>query len=159
MNQRGVALFVFIDSLIFKHGLIDMENKPITFVINGNAYSLCATDTEAIRKIPTVDRQELISLLDAVKKQDELALAALERRINKAKISAQAANPASVAKTSTGQTLGEEARRLGGGDVDNLMAKLMLEEKRNQKALPTKDSLYKWMAIFIAVVVLLFLIF
>jgi len=134
-----------------------MENKPITFVINGNTYNLRSTDAEGIRKMPTPDRRELISLLEAIKEQDQLALAAIERRINKAKISAQPTSPTTI--PSPGQTLGEDSKRLGRGDVDNLMAKLMIEEKRNQKSLPTKNSFYKWMAIFIAVIVLLLLIF
>ncbi|MGH1472034.1 MAG: hypothetical protein ACRBCS_12620 [Cellvibrionaceae bacterium] len=150
-----------------------MEKSAITFIINGNTYNLRVSDTEAIRKMQPLDRQELIKLLNAVKHEDELALAAVEQRINKARASQQSATsiptsaktrhasttPASTKTVSSGQTLGEKTRRLGEGDVDNIMAKLMLEEKRAQKPIPTKNTLYKWIGISIIVIVLLFIIF
>ncbi|MGI1679448.1 MAG: hypothetical protein K6L75_11985 [Cellvibrionaceae bacterium] len=138
-----------------------MEKTAITFIVNGNTYSLRVSDTEAIQKMQPLDRQELIALLNVVKHQDALALAAVEQRINKARASQQSTvqTPASAKTASKGQMLGEEARRLGGGDVDNIMAKLILEEKRGQKPLPTKNTLYKWIGISLVVIVLLFLIF
>lgn len=138
-----------------------MNNAKITFVINGNTYSISSTDKEAINSIPASDKQALIALLESVKQQDQIAFENMQQRINKAKQAQQKtiqqSNQQPTQPNSTGQVLGEKP--MGAGDVDNVMARLMLEEKRNQKQLPTKNTMYKWMAIVIVVLVLLFLIF
>jgi hypothetical protein len=48
---------------------------------------------------------------------------------------------------------------IGKGDVDQLMARLVLEEKNNRKPGLTQQGLYKWMGISVAVIILLVLIF
>ena len=134
-----------------------MEQPTITFILNGNAYSLCSGDTETIRKMPSAVRQQLITLLEAVKREDQLAKAAVQQAVNKAKLS----SPATTKSLSAGDPPGFAAvkpERLGAGDVDALMARLIMEEKQNQKPSLTKKTLYKWLAGFFVVVILLILI-
>lgn len=134
-----------------------MEHPTITFIINGNTYSLCAGDIEAIRKISKYDRQQLITLLETVKQQERLAQVAVQHAADKVKISSQTTTKVPEA----GNTLAHQAikpERLRSGDVDDLMARLIQEEKRNKKPGLTKQSLYKLIGGFSVIVILLVLI-
>ncbi len=135
-----------------------MEQPSITFILNGNTYSLCASDAESIRKIPSDVRQQLISLLEAIKREDKLAQAAVQQALNKAKNPNQF-EAKSVRTKSTLDSASPKPDRLGSGDVDALMARLIMEEKQNQKPGLSKGTLYKWLGGFVVVVFLLILIF
>ena len=63
-----------------------MKQPTITFIINGTTYSLCASDTEAIRNIPSVDRQHLVTLLEQVKDQERRSAAAVQQEMDKARL-------------------------------------------------------------------------
>ncbi len=62
-----------------------MKQPDITFILNRKSYSFSASDAESIRKIPSDVRQQLISLLEAIKREDKLAQAAVQQALNKAK--------------------------------------------------------------------------
>jgi hypothetical protein len=55
-----------------------MKQPTITFILHGTTYSLCASDTEAIRNISANDRQQLIALLEQIKYQESLSAAAVQ---------------------------------------------------------------------------------
>ncbi len=134
-----------------------MEQATITFIINGKTYSLCASDIETIRKIPDADRQQLITLLGAVKQYDRLVQADVQQVADKVKIFSQAATNAPEA----GNMLDHhniEPERLGSGDADDLMARLILEEKRKQKPGLTKQTIYKFIGGVAVIVIILVLI-
>ena len=128
-----------------------MDQSKITFIINGNTYSLRAGDPEAISAIPGPERRQLIALLEAVKQQEIQAQAVAQRALDKARLDSRARSDASrPADPVAGPG------RLGRGDVDALMARLVLEEKRGKKPLPTRQVLYKWIAgLTVAVIVLI----
>ena len=50
-----------------------MNESGITFVVNGNAYSLRPNDWAAAGAIPAADRQQLIALLETVKEAERTA--------------------------------------------------------------------------------------
>jgi hypothetical protein len=124
-----------------------MEHPLITFIVNGKTFSLRAGDSAALGAIPEAERRQLLALLDALKQQDERAEALVQGAVARA----TSRSPQAAASTA-------RPERLGSGDVDALMARLVLEENRNRKPGPTRHDLYKWLLGFAAVVVLLVLI-
>lgn len=135
-----------------------MEKTPITLILNGNTYRLSANDTQAINQIPKAERQQLISLLDAIKREEQLSEAAVQQSLNKVKVTTQTASnitkPVNISAAPTAKP-----ERLGSGDVDAIMSRLILEEKQHQKPGLTKGTIYKWMAGIVVVIILLALIF
>lgn len=134
-----------------------MKQPTITFIINGTTYSLCASDTGAIRKIPAIDRQHLVTLLEQVKDQENLSAAAVQQEMDKARFYSRSPTsvPAAVIQPGQGDIAPE---RLGGGDIDALMARLVLEDKRSRKPTLTKRGIYKVIGVFAVLVVLLVVI-
>ena len=125
-----------------------MEQAPVIFIVNGNTYSLSAGDTQAIRAISAEDRRQLIALLEAIKEQERLSQAAVQAAANQVGIGSEA--------TLTSAPSSPSPERLGGGDV--LMARLIMEETRNKKPPISSGSLYKWLGVTLALVVLLVVI-
>lgn len=135
-----------------------MKQPTITCIINGSTYSLCASDTAAIRKIPTIDRQHLVTLLEQVKYQESLSAVAVQQAMDKAKFSSRDAAivPAAGIQPDPKDIKPE---RLGRGDIDALMARLVLEEQRSRKPALSKRGVYKVISVFAVLVVFLVIIF
>lgn len=129
-----------------------MNSSAITFVVNGATYHLSPGDSDAIRNIPEIDRTELIALLEAVRVQDGIS----RKVVQHAATSPSGLNIRGQSGVS-GQTAQQtpKAERLGGGEVDALMARLIMEEKREQKSGLTKRGVYKAVGVFAAIVLLL----
>jgi len=133
-----------------------MKQPTITVIIGGNTYSLCADDIESIRNLPDSDRQQLISLLKAVNQQVPLTTAPANKAADRADTSPD---------TTTGTLAGDapdyestKPERLGGGDVDALMAQLIHEEKSKQNPGLTRQTIYKFAIWFAVIVILLILV-
>ena len=134
-----------------------MKQPTIIFIINGTTYSLCASDTEAIRNIPSSDRQHLITLLEQVKIQEKLSVAVVQQQIDKGKFYTRDAKRVPEAGTQPDHKT-NKPERLGSGDIDAVMAQLVVEEKRSRKPALTKLGMYKvigWFAAFIVFLVLI----
>lgn len=134
-----------------------MEQPKITFVVNGQTYSLSANDTQAMQSMPSADRGQLIALLDAIKQQETLAAATVQQALERAKTLSQT----TLNQPATGALLQQptpKRERLGSGDADALMARLIMEEQQNKKPGLTKQSLYKFVIGSAVVVVVLVLI-
>jgi hypothetical protein len=121
-----------------------MQQSPITFIINGKTYRIDSNNSEAIRLIPKADRQQLVMLLEAVKQQDTLSEMAIQQ---------------STAKVNVAATQAEKPHRLSNTDADDLMARLIMEEKKQQKPALNTQSIYKGAAAVIAVIFILVLFF
>jgi len=120
-----------------------MQAFAITVVINGNAYKLRPGDAGAAGAIPASERQQLIALLGTLKDA-----------AGESPVIGQDSGPVSAALTP--QSVGQiKPERLGAGDADALMARLVMEENRNKKSVPTRQSLYKWLAIGAVVLIVL----
>ena len=113
-----------------------MSQPTITFIINKIPYALNATDVEAIQKMPSADRQQLIALLEAIKREEKPA-------------QASATLAAAYTQSPADQHI----------DPDALMAQLAMEDKLTQKPGLTKQSLYKWVAGISVSIIILILIF
>lgn len=135
-----------------------MQQPTITFIVNDKTYRLCATDSHAMRELPVADRQQLITLLEALKQQDILARQAVEQAVARAKTGLTTA--AGESKTGTQpQQPTVKPERLGSGDVDALMARLVMEDKLSQKPGLTQQGMYKVIAWVVAVIIALIVLF
>ena len=135
-----------------------MPPPTITFIVNDKTYRLCATDSHAMRELPVADRQQLITLLEALKQQDILARQAVEQAVARAKTGLTTA--AGESKTGTQpQQPTVKPERLGSGDVDALMARLVMEDKLSQKPGLTQQGMYKVIAWAVAVIIALIVLF
>ena len=131
-----------------------MDQSRITFVINGQTFSLRPGDADGIGAIPAAERQQLIELLQAVQQHDrrvgDIARSARDRA---------AVSPAGTAGAMQPEYRPAGAERLGSGDVDALMARLVAEDNRNRKSTPSREGLLKWVLGAVGAVILLVLIF
>lgn len=134
-----------------------MEQPKITFVVNDQTYSLSANDTQAIQSMPSEDRGQLIALLEAVKRQEALAAETVQQALERAKAASQT-TPGQPLTGTPAQAPTPKPERLGSGDADALMARLIMEEQQNRKPGLTRQSLYKFVIGSAAVVVVLVLI-
>lgn len=135
-----------------------MNSDKITFVINGNTYSISASDPKAIASIASPDKKALLTLLESLKQQQ----AAIDQRTNQQLAQAAIASSAvgASANIPSAGALSDKPQkieRLGRGDADALMAKLIMEEKAKQKNIPNQSSFYKWIfGISAAIIILIF---
>jgi len=107
--------------------------------------------------MPSVDRQHLVTLLEQVKNQERLSVAVVQQEIDRAKFyPREAKNVAEAGTQPDRKTIKPE--RLGSGDIDALMARLVLEEKRSRKPALTKRGMYKGISLFAVFIVLLVLL-
>ena len=113
-----------------------MSQPTITFIINKIPYALNATNVEAIQEMPSEDRQQLIALLEAIKREE------------------RPAQPSATLAAPYAQPPADEHI-----DPDALMAQLTMEDKLNQKPGLTIQSLYKWVAGISVSIIVLILIF
>ncbi|MCF6301512.1 MAG: hypothetical protein L3J52_10420 [Proteobacteria bacterium] len=131
-----------------------MKQTTITFIINAKVYKLMADDALAISKIPSSDRHQLIRLLESIEKHDQrLKRESGSEPYNITTLSQVSEKQAKKAVVNTQN----KAVRLGKGDVNDLMANLIMQEKRKPPL--NKWTIYKWFGIFAFIVFLLVLIF
>jgi hypothetical protein len=113
-----------------------MNQPKITFIINKIPYSLTASDVEAIKKMPSADRQQLMALLEAIKGEEN------------------STQPAAIPAAASAQSPASQQM-----DPDALMARLAIEDRVNQEPELTKQTVYKWVAGITATIFVLILIF
>ena len=134
-----------------------MPQPDITIILNNNTYRLNAGNIESLREIPKSDRETLIELLEAVRNQEYRAQLAVEAAMKKAQIPlASATMPATPQSSTAAQE--PVTTRLSTGDADEIMARLIVEERQRQKPGLTTQSLYKFLAGFAIIAILLILI-
>ncbi|MEN8169984.1 MAG: hypothetical protein ABFS08_07155 [Pseudomonadota bacterium] len=128
-----------------------MNQPAITVIINNNTYSLSTSNAEAIHSIPNADRQQLIALLEVIKQQESAAQSPVR----------QATTETTGTVYNAGNPINHQAiksERLASGDVDSIMAQLIMEEKSKQKPGLTKQTIYKWVVGVAIVIILLVLV-
>jgi len=112
-----------------------MSQPTITFIINKIPYALTATNVEAIKKMPSADRQQLMALLEAIKREEN------------------ATQPSTIKAASTQSSAPQYI------SPDALMSQLAMEDKLNQKPGLTIQSVYKWVAGITVGIIVLILVF
>lgn len=122
-----------------------MRQPPIIIIINKKPYTISAGNIDVIRTIPTAERQQLIAMLEAIKQQEQ----------------PEPSLQATSAATNEGSAPGNQdvmPKPSGSGDVDAMMAQLIMEENLKQKSSTAKQSTVKWIVIIFSVIFLLALI-
>lgn len=125
-----------------------MTESNITLIINGNTYTLRIDDTHALREIPSADRQQLMALLNAVKmagalppKPSQLSSVNMQTAPISPMLNQPAQNPQPKSAV----------------NAEQLMAKLMLEDRDSRGEGLTKKGVYWFIGIFTAIVITLIL--
>jgi hypothetical protein len=126
------------------------KNSSITVVIAGNTYSLRVDDPKSLRDMPADDRDQLIAVLDALKVQRDKSL-----RVAQAAV-ARSSGIGTVAQSAVAEAQGAQpGERLGKGDVDAIMARLIMEERQKQKPGLQRSTIYKIAAAIVVLIILL----
>lgn len=130
----------------------------ITVIINGKDYQLSADNPEAVSQLPKAERNELLRLLNAIQQQQSRSQQTQEHALR-----AVTARPSKAPRLHSAQeqaSLGlKQAGKLGRGDADALMARLIQEESRDRKPGLSKQGIYKFVGISALAVFLLVIIF
>lgn len=139
--------------------------QPVTVVINGKTYVLRANDVQGMRDMPANDRAQLIALLATLKDQHDRSTQVVQDKLAKhAAASLQAGHVAnkipSKHPTRDPMGLARSATDLkhdsmGKGDVDQVFAQLVREEKNNQKSELRPATIYKAVAIIMVIIVVI----
>ena len=128
-----------------------MKQSEIIVIINKKPYTLSASNAEAIRSIPSADRQQLITVLEAIKREE----GSVQVAANSILTSQVAASASCAGKVQEREVLPE---RLRSGDVDAVMAQLIMEEDLKKKPGLTKQTIHKWVVAVAVSIILLILI-
>lgn len=137
-----------------------MTANKITFVINGNTYSISPDDPNALTSIASSDQAALLTLFESLKQQR----ASLELRANQRLAQSSTSSSAIAAasnNSSDNKSLAQSTKRerLGRGDAEALMAKLIMEEKAKQKQQPSPSSFYKWILGIAGLIIICIILF
>ena len=144
-----------------------MQNNLITITINGVTHEFQTGDVTAMRDLPWSERKQLIALLENIK-QAEYIQAAEQSETNAGNNSSSDRAPQNqinnlttqVNPTSEPHQLDPEIKT-SERDVDDLMARLILEQKQNNKhqPVPDKSSVIKLLLVVFAIIIALAVIF
>ena len=126
-----------------------MNDFSVTVVIAGNTYMLRSGDLKSLCDIPAKDRDQLIDLLEALRTQREKSERWVQNTLAKNTVNHAAARNAVNANQSA------PTERLGKGDVDAIMSRLIMEERQQRKPGLQRATIYKIAAAIIVIIVLL----
>lgn len=147
-----------------------MINSTVTCIVNGKTYRLCADDTKEMGNMSSVDRQQLIDLLEVLKQQspiepvvarvaqqDVAPKNTVQKNTGKERVSKE--NPlASMQPPGERKPQSTNLEHLANGDVNAFAARLLEEEKSKQKTPITKGAIYKWIGGLTVIAILLILV-
>ena len=160
-----------------------MSENQITITINGKSHQFKAGDVDAMRDLPWSERKQLIELLENIKQAEYVKAAKSESDPIEAhtKYESDTKSDASFQNNSTDSTsinhidLNQASLKspkntastpqldpsikASEKDADDVMARLILEQKQHHKPIPDKSSVLKVMLIVFAVIIVLMLIF
>ena len=125
-----------------------MINSTVTCIVNGKTYRLCVDDTKGMRTMSSVDRQQLIDVLEVLKKQQPPVKPVVQHVVQHTEQHAEQHTVQDSVQNVTQQGAGEVKPRSNYpthvGDANALAAQLLQEEKNKQKPPLTKRTIYKW---------------
>lgn len=126
-----------------------MNQSNITITIDGVTYNLDPANADSINRLPIAQRQQLISLLEVIKQQSESNPQTVNTPERPSQV--KAVNPFQDQDIANPE-------RMGSGDIDALMARLIMEEQANEKPIPTGRGLYKFVIGVAVVTIILILV-
>ncbi len=153
---------------------MNTESNDITIKINGQTHQFNTDDTEVIRKLPWQERKQLIELLEKIKQAEYIKPAkndgveqgvknATHNSLNKAPVDSSAlkVNKTHQLETNlravdvTSEKKLDPAIKPSEADVDGIMKRLILEQKKQHPTVPDKSIVVKWLLIIAVVITVL----
>lgn len=144
------------------------DKKPILIRINDKTYKLNPNNLSSLKAMPWEARKELINLLEQVKQAEYVKPQKQpaddepkSKHDASAVISTEVKRPETkpvIASKQQKPTL-DKSVKPSDSDVDDIMNRLILEQKSTHQTVPDKSSVYKWFLILFIVIVLLAMLF
>ena len=149
-----------------------MPNNQITITINGVTHKFQTGDVDAMRDLPWSERKQLIELLENIKQAEYVqAEKPTELSTDAGFNSNSSPIPQSLTKNTATQVnqsskppqfdavkLDPEIKA-SEKDVDDLMTRLILEQKKKHQPIPDKSSVIKLLLLVFAIIIVLAAIF
>ncbi len=123
-----------------------MKSVKIALKINGTVYRVCATDSASLKSIPDLERQQLIELLEAIQREDRLMRVVVQPRLGRVEVV-----PSVDVNSSNFDYSTVNPERVGSGDVDDLVNRLIMEE-RSQQGSPVGKKAVWWLIGIIGII-------
>lgn len=146
------------------------DEKDISITINNQSHHFKSNDIEAMRKLPWSERKLLIELLENIKQaefvkpvkepvfEDANFDEPEEPAIDSSIVLSKKITDKNSLKNVRTKTLDSQVKP-SDADVDDLMSRLIVEQKQSSSSVPDKSAVYKWLLIVFAVIFGLALIF
>lgn len=131
-----------------------MSDNKVTIVIAGKRYDIDTSDKESIQAMPWKDRKVLIGLLDTIQQAEHIKPQEPQNTVEPTKT----ARPIKVEVVSTKPQLDPEIKP-SETDIDGMMERFIMEGEKDRPKIPDKSSVYKWLLIFMAVLLGVSLVF
>lgn len=121
--------------------------KPVRIIIENNDYQLDLEDVSSIQAMPWPARKQLIDVLEAIQQADHIKSAEPKKEI-----SPEPQRYTQKVQTEKGASsvLDPEIKK-SDADIDAMMERFILEGRQDRKPIPDKSSIYKYLLIFMAV--------
>ena len=151
-----------------------MEKDQITITINDKTHQFKAGDVDAMRDLPWPERKQLIDLLENIKQAEYVKSAdanfspttspgsknqsyGSDQAINST-TKQQVIKPPTPASQTNAAKL-DPAIKASDKDVDDLMNRLILEQKGSHQPVPDRSTVIKLLLLVFAIIIALALIF
>lgn len=121
--------------------------KPVRIIIDNNDYQLDLEDVSSIQAMPWPARKQLIDVLEAIQQADHIKAAEPKKEITP---EPQRINQQAQAKIGSSSDLDPEIKK-SDADIDAMMERFIMEGRQERKPIPDKTSIYKFLLIFMAV--------
>lgn len=145
-----------------------MTKNQITITINDKTHRFNVDDVEAIRALPWSERKQLIDLLENIKQAEYVKSADTNFSATASPVSKNQPNgtdqpiistnkqqvikPSKPASQTNAAKLDPEIKA-SEKDVDDLMTRLILEQKSSHRPVPEKAAVIKWVLLVFAVII------
>lgn len=139
-----------------------MSQQTIQITIDGKTHEFKVGDTQAIKDLAWQDRKQLIELLEHIKQAEYVKKSTAptepEEPLNQPVIAAKPTMQSQPKSNDPKMGIDAEVKP-GQGDVDSIMSRLILEEKKHQTTIPDRGAAIKWILIAFGIIILIALLF
>ncbi|MCX7552561.1 hypothetical protein OS175_01620 [Marinicella sp. S1101] len=146
------------------------HKKDISITINNQTHHFNGNDMESMRKLPWSERKALIALLENIKKAEYVKSVKTIETADESEISeseARSHEPVSHPKMKKASVASKTQHKLDSpiksskaeADVDDLMNRLIVEQKQTRSSVPDKSEVYKWLLLIVVVIFVLAMVF
>ncbi len=135
-----------------------MASNDIVCIVNGNTYILNARNPSALSQVPEAERNQLIQLLKALKRQSTTQEDPGQFYAHPDTAAKTPRQPPSKPAPSPAVASGSTGRKLSEAEIGHLMAQLAMEERGRDRTSISKRGVYVFLFIVMMLILLLALI-